>query len=459
MSAIVLPPKFQRTARGLAFLALDEFHRTEAFVSDVLDRLFREVEPPAVERGLATALATGVVRRGATLDAIVTPHVTRQRHRVEGPLWTLLQLGAMQLVLLDGIPARAAVHETVELARAVQPRWTGFLNGVLRSVDRGRTDEVSAEPSSRAVPLCEERYRLLAEPTLPDPVERPNAWIAAAFGLPRWLVDRWAQRFDFAELVRLGFRFDAPPATTLRVNALRTTREELLAALADGGLSAGPGGRPESVRLDDRRPIESLPGFAAGWFSVQDESAMAAAELLDPRPGERVLDLCAAPGTKTTHLAERMRNEGTIVATDVDETRLERVRENAGRLGLTIVETRVVGDDPGSIPEGPFDAILVDVPCSNTGVLGKRPEVRHRLGPDDLVELPDVQSRLLIAAHDRLGPGGRIVYSTCSIEPEENRHVVEAVLRDRGDVELVREIEHVPGEPADGAYQALLRAR
>jgi 16S rRNA (cytosine967-C5)-methyltransferase len=193
---------------------------------------------------------------------------------------------------------------------------------------------------------------------------------------------------------------------------------------------------------------------------VLDEAAMCVAAALAPEPASGVLDLCAAPGGKTTHLAELMRNEGRIIACDVDDERLRTVAELSARLGITIIETvRLrpgLNEDP---PAGTFDAALVDVPCSNTGVLGRRPEVRWRLRPDDLRHLVPLQTKLLLLAAERVRPGGALVYSTCSIEPEENRAVVDAVLQARPELMLEVDELQVPGRPADGGYWARLRCK
>ena len=166
--------------------------------------------------------------------------------------------------------------------------------------------------------------------------------------------------------------------------------------------------------------------------------------------------MCAAPGTKTMHLAELMQNTGTLIATDVNEQRLLLVNESSTRLGVDIVQTQPIAADGHDLPAGPFDAILLDVPCSNTGVLGKRVDARWRITADDLVELPQIQRRLLEAAYGRLAPRGRILYSTCSIEVEENRSLIDAFLAAHPDLTKADEAEFVPGRPADGGYQALL---
>jgi 16S rRNA (cytosine967-C5)-methyltransferase len=450
-------PRPATSARELAFVALEEYRMRGTFIAQALDTEIARGGIPPEHRPLATEIAIGVVRRQATLDAILQPLVRRPREQVEPGLWTLMRIGAYQLVFL-AVPSHAAVHETVEVARRIgQPRWTGFLNGVLRSVDRLATGEETATPAADAVPVGEQRYRRLKQPVFADPQQDPAGYFAAAFSFPAWLVDRWQRRFSFEQLLRMGSWFNTPPAVALRINTLRTTREAYLKSLAASGIEAGPGELPEAVRLVASIPVERLPGFAEGWFAVQDESAMRAARLLDARPGQRVLDLCAAPGTKTTHVAELMRNEGQIVATDVNPDRLARVDENCRRLGVRIVDTQVIGEDAADAPAGPFDAILLDVPCSNTGVLGKRPEARWRITPQDINELPQIQRRLAVAACERVRAGGRIVYSTCSIEPEENAAVVRWLLDRDSRFRLAAEQEYLPGRPADGAYQALIR--
>jgi 16S rRNA (cytosine967-C5)-methyltransferase len=204
--------------------------------------------------------------------------------------------------------------------------------------------------------------------------------------------------------------------------------------------------------------VRDLPGYDNGLFSVQDATAMRAATALNPQPGWKVLDLCAAPGGKTTHLAELMHNSGKIVACDIVPQRLDTVMELCRRLRITIVEPKLLVDGTDA-PEGPFDAVLADVPCSNTGVLARRPEVRWRLQPNELPHLIELQTKLLNTALDRVKPGGVVLYSTCSIEPEENQGVVGSVLKDRGDA--VCEADHIsiPGLPADGGFWARLRKR
>jgi 16S rRNA (cytosine967-C5)-methyltransferase len=463
------------TARSVALSVLLTVREGDAFVQEVLDAELQKAPLSPADRRLATTLAYGVLRRRGTLDALLRPCVNRQPHQVEPWLWEALRLGAYQLVLLTHIPPHAALNETVELAVQVnKPRGKGFLNGVLRKVSGLITTEFTECPAADAVPMdgrphapreatlphAEHEvygsYRHLSQPVLPDPATSPVEYLSAAFALPRWLVQRWRQRFSWDECLLLGFWFAGPAPLWLRCNTLRTDRDSLLLALAQAGVKAEPGDHPLSVRVLDGVPIRELPGYAEGWFAVQDYASLQPATALNPQPGQRGLDLCAAPGGKTTQLAALMKNEGELIACDMDAERLQTLEELCRRLGVTVVTPRLLRpkEDP---PAGPFDAILVDVPCSNTGVLGRRPEVRWRLKPDDLPHLVTLQTKLLLLAGERVKPGGVVVYSTCSIEPEENRGVVEAVLRGLPDLKLEAEETQVPGQPGDGGYWARLR--
>ncbi len=571
------------TDRQLALVILDEHKRTQTFVGQLLDekieglgRSFSGRKPlgskvgnhrdgaaepspwkssskPATtvknlskyDRPFISELVNGVVRRQATLDALLGAFVTRPRYSIEDQLWTLLQLGLYQLVFMHGVPAHAAVHETVELGRwAQQPRWCGFMNGVFRSIAREIDESFSETPSASCVPVSvrpallearvrateqaaskgtisvptapprtvtpapadspwakataansplpaeelppepvieetttieidprktpefrvtEIRYRSIGKDVFPPPETDLAGYITAAFGLPEWLITRWSARFSPDQMLQMAKWFDLRQPLTLRVNPLKTTRDELLAEMREAAVEESttllePGDRPESIRYEGPFRIVDLPGFADGYFTVQDETAMSAAALLAPQPGEHVLDLCAAPGTKTTHLAELMNGKGSIVATDVDLGRLRRIEENADRLGFSsMIEPLVIREDLSELPEGPFNAILIDVPCSNTGVLGKRPEVRSRITPEDIDELVVTQQKLLDAAASIVAPGGRIVYSTCSVEPEENSGVVTQFLQKSSDFELVETHNFIPGNPTDGGYQVLLK--
>jgi 16S rRNA (cytosine967-C5)-methyltransferase len=464
-------PSRRASARSIACETLNAIDERPVFLKTVLDELCESFGVSGRDRALAFEIAAGVTRRRATVDAVLNAHLRSPDGRIEPRLRTILRMGAYQLLFL-AIPPHAAVYEMVELARQQQPRWARFANGVLRSVQRELTDETVDAPRPDAFPVCTLvdqptsthaatqvaiEYRRLQAAVFPSPTNDLSAYVAAAFSLPDWLAARWQQRYGETELLRLSAWFATPGRTSLRVNRLRATPDDVLQQLESAGMSVRPGDQDGSIRLLSHARVDHLSGFAAGHFSVQDESAQAVAELLDPLPGHQVLDLCAAPGGKSAALAERMRNEGRIIAADADAARVSLIARGAERLGLTIIEPLVIRPDSSDVPPGPFDRILLDVPCSNTGVLGKRPEARWRISTAGIGELITTQTGLLIAALGRLAIGGQLVYSTCSIEPDENEELVRNVLRDRSAFHLIRELHHQPGLPVDGGYQVLIR--
>ncbi|HYV35688.1 MAG TPA: 16S rRNA (cytosine(967)-C(5))-methyltransferase RsmB [Gemmataceae bacterium] len=442
------------TARHVALEVLLACRRHDAFVQEILNQQLAKSSIAGPDRRLASQLAYGVLRRRATLDALLNPFIERPLGGGKEAIQETLRLGVFQLAFLSRIPAHAAVHATVELVGAGMKR---FVNGVLRNVDRLLTPDIVEQPAQDALPLESGRYRRLAKAVLPSPADNPVSYLAAGFALPTWLVARWLPRFGWEECLRLGFWFAATPPLWLRCNTLRTDRPTLLAALGAAGIEAEPGEHPQAIRLAEHGQVRELPGYDEGWFAVQDESAMNIASALAPKPGDYVLDLCAAPGSKTTHLAELMQNQGRIVACDIDDGRLQTLRELANRLGVTIIETRRLESSENPVlPAGPFDAILVDAPCSNTGVLGRRPEARWRLHETDLTDLAKLQTKLLHQAVNRLKPGGKLVYSTCSIEPQENQEIVRSVMQAMAWLALTDEAERRPGNAADGGYWARL---
>ncbi len=501
------PPTHDRfaDARGITFEALGTFENRRAFVSDALEQLFYERSVLPSDKGLATEMSYGIARRLATIDAILLTACDRPREMVQEGLWRLMRIGTYQLAWLQSIPAHAAIHETVELAhRLGQSGWAGFLNAVLRRLQRDilpidqagwssqRTiEELVANPDPCWLPIREAASDpepvsdqpestnaqglqplgvpdsqpllldglQLRQPVFPDPHRFRAAHWAAAFSYPEWMIDDWCQQFGEVEALDRASWFNSTGRMCLRVNLWKTTREAVMAALEQANIAATPGRLPESILLANPIPVDHLPGFWEGLVSIQDESAMAAAVLLAPQPGWRVLDLCAAPGGKTAHMAEQMRNEGQIIACDATAERLPLISQNCDRLGIEIVKTFEVRMDGTDTPDGPFDAVLVDVPCSNTGVLGKRPEVRWRFVPGELRELIPIQMRLLKTALDRVRAGGRVVYSTCSSDPRENEQVIREVLAHYPQCELREQRQHVPGHPVDGGFAGLIVKR
>jgi 16S rRNA (cytosine967-C5)-methyltransferase len=457
-------------ARQVAADVLARSRSRAGFAAELIDDAFDTggLRPPlgGADRRFVTQLVYGVMRRRATLDALIEPFLHKPLHALQDRVLDVLHLGAFQLAFLTHVPKHAAVHESVELAEHVgSPQAKGFLNGVLRRVSELVTDQFTLRPGPDALPFEPHqspvsavvgRYRKLNAPIFPDMAAEPIAYLSAAHSWPHWLAERWFARFGLEECIRLGFWFNAAPPLWIRTNKRNTARESYRLQLAAATIDSEPGEHPQSLRLIDAPAIRDLPGYAAGDFCVQDHSSMLVASAVAPQPGMRVLDLCSAPGGKTTHLAELMDNRGSIVACDIEPKRLDTVTTLCHRLGITIVTPHLLQEN-AEPPAGPFDAAMVDAPCSNTGVLGRRPEVRWRIKPAELEHLIRLQTKLLFQAIERVKPGGAIIYSTCSIEPDENENVVKGVLRAVKGLRLEIEEYAVPGAPSDGGYRARLR--
>lgn len=425
-------------ARWAAAKALLEEDAGPGFVEARLEALADFERLPGPDRALARELTLGCTRWRGALDHLITRRTDGRP--LPAAVQTLVRLGLYQLLWLDRIPSFAAVNETVALARPLGVGGlTGLINAILRAYDRER----------------EVTRRLLATWRKEN---LPLGW-----SHPAWLVDRGVARWGKEAVLKWLEWNNTPPAAFARVNALKTTADALLERWRAEGVAAEPVVRdwlPASsvFRVESATPWAALPSFLAGDFYLQDPSTLAAPLAAEARPGETILDLCAAPGGKTAVLAAEMRNQGTLVAHDLDAARLARLRDNVTRLGLSCVTLARSLVEPAAA--GPFDAILIDAPCSNTGVLRRRAEVRWRLTEAELVRLADAQRRLLADAVARLKPGGRLVYSTCSLEPEENDAVADAFLsRHREFVcDLRRQLTPM-ADGVDGAFIARFRRR
>lgn len=416
-------------------------------------------------QGLLTELVYGTVRRAATVDAVLDAVAKGGVGQVDDPVLANLRVAAYQLLFLDNIPAAVAVNEAV--AAIPVPHIRSFANGVLRTVSRIVTRRVEGDDPPRGVPStrrCLGRdggWVVLERDLFPDAARDPAAWLAAAASFPRATCAAWVERHGLEGAIALARAQDSPPPIALRTNLRKITREALLERLkANGVPAAAPGGPPESIRLGASFPPAARAVVEEGLATVQDETAMRVATFLGPQKGERIVDLCAAPGGKATHLAERMDDQGRVDALDIHPKRLAKVEAAAKRLGLTCVRTgqaeAPLTDAPGD-GGPPVDRVLADVPCSNTGVLRRRVEARWRLDQVDWRALDALQARLLERAVDLVRPGGVVVYSTCAIEPRENQERVKALLAKRPDVTLDQEHAAAPERGGgDGGYMAKL---
>jgi 16S rRNA (cytosine967-C5)-methyltransferase len=396
----------------------------------------------ARDAALAREIAYGVARRQILLDHVVGGFATRGLP-TDGVARAALRVGAYQLLFLDRVPAHAAVDRSVACA---PERTAGFVNAVLRRVAESLQSR-PAQDERGELHLSGHRSARLARPLPGDAIERA----ALIAGLPGFLAHRWVEAYGPDEARRLISACSARPA--MHVRAVRIDRDELVRRLAVDGCVVEPTDHPRLSRWVEGNAPMATTSFRDGLLVVQDPTAVAAAEAVGAQPGERVLDLCAAPGTKATLLAEAVGPRGVVHAFDPDRKRRKLVLDNAVRLGFPWLG---LVDRPER--DAPYDRVLVDAPCSNTGVLSRRVEVRHRLRPETFAALAEEQLAILRRALKLVRAGGLVVYSTCSIEPEENDGVVAAAAASPGGFTVASSVLTLPvAEQRDGGFHAVLR--
>jgi 16S rRNA (cytosine967-C5)-methyltransferase len=397
-------------SRQLAFNALKQIYARGAYTDIALDRTLRDPEIKSADRGLTTELVYGIVRRQRSLDTLIDQLAKKSAKQQPLELRIILQIGLYQLRYLSQIPDSAAVNTAVELAKKNGlKRLAGVVNGILR------------------------QYLRLA-PREDDPLklpENPVQSLGILHSFPDWIIASWLAQFGREETEKLCQWFNQTPAIDLRINPLKITREEMRSRLEDAGIvTTILPLLPQALRLQGKSGnISQLPGFTEGLWSVQESSAQLVTYLLDPQPGETIIDACAAPGGKTTHIAELMGDRGTIFACDRLASRLRKVQQNSQRLQLNSIAIRE--GDSCNIPEfvGSCDRVLVDAPCSGLGTLHRHPDIRWRQNPEKMAQLVTLQQNLLASAATWLKPEGILVYATCTLNPQENEEIIESFLQ------------------------------
>ncbi|MDP3028861.1 MAG: 16S rRNA (cytosine(967)-C(5))-methyltransferase RsmB [Deltaproteobacteria bacterium] len=405
--------------RQVALAVLDELDKGQETLDALMERAFRKhFTLERRDRALTMELVYGVLRQRARLDWVIGQFSKTPREKIEPLVQNVLRLGIYQLFYMDRVPPSAAVNESVNLVKVNQPEWIArFVNGVLRAVERGREDI-----------------------KWPDPKDDLPAWLAVETSHPLWLVERWTGRYGADAARDLCESNNKMPVLTIRANTLRLKRDQLLQFLRKEVPAIVPAFySPEGLILKGfSGNVSDLTGYKTGWFQVQDESSQLVSHLVSPQPGELILDACAGLGGKTTHLAQMMRNLGRILALDIHGGRLERLKENAIRLGIQNIEVikKDVMQSLAGLGGKKFDRILVDAPCTGLGVIRRNPDIKWRRKPEDLPIMAERQGRLLDEVAPLLKPGGFLVYATCSLEPEENEEVIKNFLVRHPDFEI-----------------------
>jgi 16S rRNA (cytosine967-C5)-methyltransferase len=410
----------KKSPRAIGLEILNRVERTDRHPDDLLTDAFaryRHLTP--LDRAFLTTLTYGVLRWRGKLDWIIRHFSKIPFEKIELEILNILRLGLYQIFHLTKTPVSAAVNESVGLAKPIRGKGgAGFVNAVLRSALREKEE----------IPL-------------PDAHQDPVFSLSIIQSHPLWLVQKWIKEMGAEEALKICEFNNQISALTLRTNTLKIKRTDLIERLTEKGLNPLPCSfSEEGILLRDPPSISELPFFKEGLYTIQDEASQLVTAILDPKPGERILDVCAAPGGKTTHMAQGMKNEGEIDALDLSREKLNLIEEGCQRLGIGIVRT-LKGDaaSPLPIPEEPgFDRVLADVPCSGFGTLRKNPDLKWRRGPEDIVRMSELQFSILRNVSKYVKKGGILVYSTCTVFHEENEDVVEQFLREDPGFQLDR---------------------
>ncbi len=436
-------------------------------VAEMLDRSADAGRLSQRDAALARELALGCVRRRLALDAVLQAFLDRPDRRPPAVIGKILWVALYQILYLARVPDFAAVSEAVEqTGRFGHERQGGFVNAVLRTILRNVSELIRGQVplAPDVVPVGPKAYRRVQRAVFPDPVADQAGYLAAAMSIPHVLARRWIEQFgSLSAAMKPAEHANVRAPLIVRVNRRRADVESAVASIEADGVDAQPHSNGQSIVLGRQRRLTELAAFIEGWIQPQDPSATAVVAGAEARPGMKVLDLCAAPGTKTTHLAEILDDTGSITAVDSPE-KLQKIEANCRRLGLTIVKTHPADQLP-QLPAESFDLVLADVPCTNTGVLARRAEARWRFSDEQLRTLVKDQQFLLAAGERFVKPGGRLIYSTCSLEPEECGRLVGRFLGKQSRVELVSEALRMPAgadDPCrwyDGGYVAIFQAR
>ena len=454
----------KQTARFIAVQVLNRFKPERNYAASILDKLLGQTQ----QRQRATDLVFGTIRNLYTIDTVIDNFAGCRLKRIQKRLLNIIRIACYEIIYTPLTQQYAIVNEAVDNTGLIAgKKQTGFVNAVLRQIIRHITNRqilLSQADSKRTLPQSPETGCEFDSDFLPCSKEKPDEYFSIVFSLPHWLVTEWLNEFGHENTRQICFASNRRPSVYIRPNSLKTTAQELADRFEKEPCTrrgAGEGIELETVpneivmRIKSPRIVSELPGFNEGLFVVQDVTASVPVQLLKPQTDWKILDLCAAPGIKTTQLAEVTGDSAKIVATDIDSQRLEKIKENIDRLGIKSVEIFPY-EQFGDLK---FDFILLDVPCSNTGVLAKRIETRYRIKPETIDDLAGIQSELLDKAVTYLTPCGKICYSTCSIQKDENSDIIKSFLRRHNNFKLEMEqliLPSVEEFDRDGGYTVIL---
>jgi 16S rRNA (cytosine967-C5)-methyltransferase len=419
--------EFYKGPRGIAVKILNRIERTDSYLDKLLDVELRSDELNDLDKRFLTELTHGVVRWKTRLDFIIEQFCKNKFAMQDPNIRNAMRVALYQILFLSKIPHAAAVNEAVEFVKKIRgQKAANLVNAVLRNIIRN----------------------LNKLPT-PDHETDPVQYLSIMYSHPSWMVKRWVDRYGLYETEQLLSANNERPTIVVRANTLKTTADELVKLFEERNIRNTRSKYLENfIKVGHLSGIYNLDLFEKGYFSVQDESSGLVVKLLDPKPGETVIDLCSAPGGKTTFIGELMKNQGKIIAVDKYEHRLNLVKQSCERLGVENVE--FIPKDALEVDVEPADKVLVDAPCSGLGVIQKKPDIKWQRELSDIRNLAKTQIELLEKASKLVKNGGVIVYSTCTIEPEENIEVVKEFLSRHPEFKIDDARNYLPSDIVNG---------
>jgi 16S rRNA (cytosine967-C5)-methyltransferase len=476
------------TARAVAIEVLNQFDPRRNYAGPILNKLLSQTG----ERQRATDLVFGSIRNRRAIDKVIEKFSNRPIRRISTELLSIIRVATYELIYSYETPIYSIINEAVENSKVTRrdasqrvggKKQAGFVNAVLHQITKhitNRHSELKEANLRKTLPQtpasgCEFDIELL-----PDPKTQLVDYLSICFSLPRWLISEWLKEFGEDSTRQICFASNRRPSIYIRPNTLKTSPEKLAKKFHDADINyeivpsvipaeAGIQRSSESdnsmIRIKSPKAVRDLSGFEEGLFTIQDISAAQPVQILNPQPDWKILDLCAAPGTKTTQLAEYTGDKAAIIATDIDSQRLQKLKENITRLGIKSIKTvlyeQLVAKPQDTVisETGPFDAVLLDVPCSNTGVLARRVETRFRINQKAMDNLVKTQLELLKKAAIFIKHNGKICYSTCSIQRCENGTLIRKFLSQNPSFGLESEKSFLPAADKfdhDGGYAAVI---
>lgn len=412
-------------AREVALKTLYRINNEGAYSNIALDEEISKNAQKlnAKDIGLISEIVYGVITWKLTIDEIIKKYSKIRLKKISPWILDILRLSIYQIVFLDKIPKSAAVNEGVNLAKRYGHRSSsGFANAILRKVEKQDYEDFK---------------------NIKDEKER----LSKQYSMPLWIIEElMGEGLELEKIEEICISSNIRPKVSIRINTLKTNKEELKHILENENIKATDGILKDFLVLDKAKNIEKLESFKNGLFTVQDEAAGLTSLILDPKKGESILDACSSPGGKTTYIAQLVENEGQIIAFDIHEHRTRLVEQNAKRLGVNIIETKV--QDASKFEEkyvNKFDKILLDVPCLGMGVLKRKPDIKWQKKKEDVKEISEIQYKILENCTKYLKPKGELVYSTCSILKEENENLIKRFLQKNKEFKLEK-IENIEEE-------------